>query len=116
MAELLQLAPRPTAVFVASDTGALGALIAIRSNGLDVPQDIAMFGFDGVPLAEFVEPPLTTVRLPAYGLGWGAADMLIRRLNEEDIREPSVILETELSVRESCGAVNNKLGERQVMR
>ena len=116
MAELLQLEPRPTAVFVASDTVALGALKAIRSNGLDVPQDIAMVGFDDVPLAEFVEPPLTTVRLPAYGLGWGAADMLIRLLNEEDIREPSVILETELIVRESCGAVNNKLGERQVMR
>ncbi len=101
MTKLLQLSPQPTAVFVASDTVALGALQAIRSHGLRVPQDIALVGFDDVPLAEFVDPPLTTVRLPAYGLGWGAADLLIRTINQEDIQNRSVILDTELIVRES---------------
>lgn len=104
MAKLLQLTPHPTAVFVASDTVALGALQAIRDGGLRVPDNIALVGFDDVPLAEFFDPPLTTVQLPAYGLGWGAADLLIRTINQENIRQQSVMLDTELIVRESCGA------------
>ncbi|MGH2523768.1 MAG: LacI family DNA-binding transcriptional regulator [Anaerolineales bacterium] len=102
--ELLALQPRLTAVFVASDTVALGVLQAIRQHGLSVPQDIALVGFDDIPLAEFVDPPLTTVRLPAHGLGWSAADLLIRLLNNEAMRHPQVLLETELVVRASCGA------------
>ena len=104
MRDLLQLTPRPTAVFVASDTVAIGALKAIRCAGLTVPHDLALVGFDDAPHSEFVEPPLTTVRLPAFGLGWGAADMLIRLINKEVIRQPAVLLETELIVRKSCGA------------
>ena len=104
MVDLLQITPRPTAVFVASDTAALGALRAIRRGGLRVPEDLALVGFDDVPLVELVDPPLTTIRLPAYGLGWGAADMLIRLIAKEDVRQPCVILETELIVRKSCGA------------
>jgi len=103
MAKLLQRAPHPTAVFVASDTVALGALQAIRTCGLRVPEDIALVGFDDVPFAEMVDPPLTTIRLPAYGLGWGAADLLIRAINREDIKQPTVLLESELIVRQSCG-------------
>ena len=104
MSNLLQLKVGPTAVFVASDTVAIGALKAIRSAGLNVPQDIALVGFDDAPLSEFIEPPLTTVRLPAYGLGWGAANLLIRLINRDVIRQPAVLLETELIVRKSCGA------------
>ena len=104
MNDLLQLTPRPTAVFVASDTVAIGALKAIRGAGLTVPHDIALVGFDDAPHSEFIEPPLTTVRLPAYGLGWGAADLLIRLINKEVIRQPAVLLDTELIIRKSCGA------------
>lgn len=104
MSELLGLDPLPTAVFVASDTVALGALQAIRQRGLHSPEDIALVGFDDIPLSEFIDPPLTTVRLPAFGLGWGAADLLIRLLSDEEIANPQVILETELIIRKSCGA------------
>ncbi len=105
MRELLAATSRPTAVFVASDAVALGALQAIRERGLRVPRDVALVGFDDIPLAGFIDPPLTTVRLPAAGLGWGAADLLIRLITaEEAIRNPSVILDTELVVRDSCGA------------
>ncbi len=103
MNDLLQLAPRPTAVFVASDTVAIGALKAIRGAGLSVPHDMALVGFDDAPHSEFIEPPLTTMRLPAFGLGWGAADLLIRLINKEVIRRPTVLLETDLIVRKSCG-------------
>ncbi len=105
MEALLAVDPRPTAVFVASDTVALGALQTIHRHGLRVPQDIAVVGFDDVPQGEFIYPPLTTVRLPAYGLGWSAADLLIRLINADDeVAETGMILETELVVRESCGA------------
>lgn len=113
MTELLKIDPRPTAVFVASDTVLVGALKTIQTAGLEVPRDIALVGFDDVPLSEFLDPPLTTIRLPAYGLGWGAAEMLIRRINQEQIHQPAVLLETELVVRKSCGASNNhrKVGD-----
>ncbi len=104
MADLLQLTPLPTAIFVASDTVAVGVLKVIRAAALSVPRDIALVGFDDIPLSEFIEPALTTVRLPAYGLGWGAAELLIRLINHDVIRHPAVLLETELVVRQSCGA------------
>jgi DNA-binding LacI/PurR family transcriptional regulator len=103
MAELLRLNPRPSAVFVASDTVAIGALQAIKDAGLRVPQDIAVCGFDDISFAKFTTPPLTTVQLPAYGLGWAAAEMLIRMISKEEIKNPYVILSTELVIRDSCG-------------
>jgi LacI family transcriptional regulator len=104
MTDLLQVTPRPTAFFIASDTVALGALQAIRRSGLRVPDDVAIVGFDDVPLSDLIDPPLTTIRLPAYGLGLGAAEMLIKLIGKEEIEQPSVILETELIVRKSSGS------------
>ncbi len=105
MEALLTEGSPPTAVFVASDVVALGALRAIRQRGLSVPDDVALVGFDDIPLAEHIDPPLTTVHLAAAGLGWGAADLLIRLIMAEDeVRQPTIILETELVIRESCGA------------
>jgi len=105
MCELLALDPHPTAVFVASDTVALGALQAIQEAGLRVPQDMAVCGFDDIPLAKFLTPSLTTVQLPAYGLGFAAAELLIRMISKDMIRNPHVILSTELIIRNSCGAL-----------
>lgn len=104
MLDLLKVEPPPTAVFVASDEVALGALGAAREAGLRVPEDLAIVGFDDVPLAAYTEPPLTTLRLPAYALGWVAAEMLIRRIQGEPVERARVRLETELVVRGSCGA------------
>jgi len=103
MAELLRLEIRPSAVFIASDTVAIGALQAIRKAGLHVPTDIALCGFDDISFAKFTTPPLTTVQLPAFGLGWAAAEMLIRMISKEEIKNPHIILSTELVIRDSCG-------------
>ena len=103
MAQLLDLTQQPSAVFVASDTVALGALQAVRRSGRRVPDDLALVGFDDVPLAAFIDPPLTTVRLPAFGLGWGAAEMLHRLITGDELRVSQLILDTELIVRESSG-------------
>jgi DNA-binding LacI/PurR family transcriptional regulator len=103
MEELLALHERPTAVFAASDVVAIGVMSAIQSAGLQIPDDVAVVGFDDIFLAAHTNPALTTVRVPAYGLGWTAAEVLIT-LIEGDEEAASVTLETELVIRESCGA------------
>jgi LacI family transcriptional regulator len=81
----------------------LGAISAIHRAGLRIPEDIAVVGFDDIFFAAQVHPPLTTIRVPAYGLGWTAAETLIA-LIEGDDEVSSVTLETELVIRDSCGA------------
>lgn len=103
MDELLELPERPTAVFAASDVVAIGVMSAIQSTGLRIPDDMAVVGFDDIFLAAHTQPPLTTVRVPAYGLGWTAAEVLVA-LIEGDEEVSAVTLETELVIRDSCGA------------
>ncbi len=99
------LPAHPDAVFVASDLMAVGALKAIREAGLRVPDDIAIVGYDDVELAQFTDPPLTTIRQPIYELGRIAVQLLLRQM-EEGVRDPQrVILPTELVIRSSCGAL-----------
>jgi len=105
MRELLACSPPLTAVFVASDLVAFGAMEAIKEAGLRIPQEVAIVGFDDVCLAPYVDPPLTTVRLPAYELGTSAADMLIKMIEGEELKESQVLLQAELLIRESCGSL-----------
>jgi DNA-binding LacI/PurR family transcriptional regulator len=104
MNDLLDLAQPPTAVFVASDLVTFGAMMAIKQRGLTIPDDVALVGFDDVRLAHYVNPPLTTVRLPAYGLGYRAAMLLTQLIVGEPVEEQEILLQTELVVRQSCGA------------
>lgn len=76
---------KPTAVFACNDLMAVGALRAARDAGLAVPGDVSVVGFDGIPLAEMVEPALTTVQQPIYDLGRRLADVLLSLL--EDARQ-----------------------------
>jgi len=101
MKALLQLSPRLTAVFVASDVVAMGAILAIREAGLRIPQDIAVVGFDDIPLAEYFDPPLTTIHLPAFGLGWAGGERLIRLIQGDALNEASLLLESTLVPRQS---------------
>jgi len=104
MKDLLSLKKHPSAVFVASDVVAIGAKAAIVEKGLKIPQDIALVGFDDVPLARYLDPPLTTVRLPASELATRASQMLIQLIQGESPAEKQVLLESQLIVRQSCGA------------
>jgi LacI family transcriptional regulator len=101
MKDLLECSPRPTAVFVASDVVAIGAMLAIKKAGLRVPDDIAVVGFDDIPLAEYLDPPLTTMRLPAFGLGCAASERLIRLIRGQELDTPDVFVQSELIVRAS---------------
>jgi DNA-binding LacI/PurR family transcriptional regulator len=101
MNELLNQPTRPTAVFIASDVVAMGAILAIKRAGLRIPQDIAIVGFDDIPLAEYFDPPLTTIRVPAFALGWAVSERLIRLIQNEGLDQNSVFLKSELVVRKS---------------
>ncbi len=104
MKDLLRTNKLPTAVFVASDVVAIGAKAAIVEKGLRIPGDIALVGFDDIPLARYLDPPLTTVRLPASELATRASQMLVQLINKETPAEQLVLLESQLIVRQSCGA------------
>ncbi len=88
------------AVFVASDVVALGAIGALRAAGLRVPDDVSVVGFDDIPLAAYFDPPLTTVRLPAFELGQAAGRALVERIHHRTI-PARTLLATELIVRGS---------------
>jgi LacI family transcriptional regulator len=83
MQQLLSLDTCLTAVFAANDLIAMGAMLAIREAGLSIPEDIAVVGFDDIPAARLVCPPLTTIRHNQSQLGCKAAELLFERLNEE---------------------------------
>jgi LacI family transcriptional regulator len=98
----------PTAVFCANDSMALGALRVLRRAGKQVPGDVALVGFDDLPLASAVEPALTTVRQPIARMGAMTVELLIGLLESPEgvvSQPPRVILPTELVVRDSCGAL-----------
>jgi len=81
MQNLLELPAPPTAVFAASDMMAIGALMAIKDAGLKCPNDIAIAGFDDIPAAKLISPPLTTIAQPLDMLGRRAAQMLFERFD-----------------------------------
>jgi LacI family transcriptional regulator len=99
--ELLDLAERPTAIFAGSDQQALGVYEAARQRGLRIPQDLSVVGFDDLPAARWVSPPLTTVRQPLAEMGRVAAEMLSSLIEGAPVRSQRVELSTELIVRES---------------
>jgi DNA-binding LacI/PurR family transcriptional regulator len=80
MRRLLEREPRPTAVIASNDLTAIGAMRAIRQRGLRVPEDISVVGFDDIQMAEFTEPPLTTVRLLRTEVARLACDALLQSI------------------------------------
>jgi DNA-binding LacI/PurR family transcriptional regulator len=101
MRELLDAAPDTDAVFCASDLMAHGALRAIKEAGRRVPDDIAVAGFDDIEISRYSDPPLTTVRQPSIEIGRTMARQILRLVAGEPV-ERSVVLPTELVVRESA--------------
>lgn len=102
--ELLAAKLRPQAVFAANDMMAVGCLQAFKEAGIDVPGDIALAGFDDIPIARYVTPPLSTVRVRIAELGKNAMDLLADLINRPGSSAASVhTLGCDVVVRESCG-------------
>ncbi|BDH44050.1 DNA-binding transcriptional regulator CytR [Salmonella enterica subsp. enterica serovar Choleraesuis] len=102
LAQLLRLPQPPTAVFCHSDVMALGALSYAKRHGLRVPEDLSIVGFDDIALAQFSDPPLTTVAQPRFNIGQEAMGLLLKQLNGERSRGGSLLLDCELVIRGSC--------------
>jgi len=102
---LLRLVPRPTAIFVANDLMALGALTAVRECKLTCPEDVSIVSFDGLDITEFSDPALTAVYQPGYQLGQAAARLLLKRIGGWTGPPQKVVMATELKVRNSVASI-----------
>lgn len=100
MSEIMGKDVKPTAVFITNDLLAVGAMKAVQEKGLKIPDDISVVGFDDIPLSEYNNPPLTTVRQPAFQKGVEATKMLIQYL-EKNKALKSKELDVELIIRKS---------------
>jgi len=101
MLRLAQLRRPPTAVFARNDFTAIGAMHAARMLGLSIPDDLAIAGFDNIPLAAFTAPPLTTVEQPIARQGIEAAKFLLERIRGEAGKSRESVMPCRLVVRES---------------
>jgi LacI family transcriptional regulator len=99
---LLELSHPPTAIFASNDVSAFGAMEAIRVHGLHIPDDVSVVGFDDIPQAAHVHPPLTTVRQPLEEMGRAATRMLLEYIKDPQRPVERVELPTGLVIRQSC--------------
>jgi len=103
---LLQLRPRPTAIFASNDLIALGVLAALREAGLRCPEDMSLLGFDDLEFSEFIHPALSTVAQAGYQMGAKGAGLLLKRLQGATYPPQHVVLQTELKIRHSVAWID----------
>jgi LacI family transcriptional regulator len=107
--QLLALKDRPTALFIMDGTMAIGALKTIAKSGLRCPEDIALACFDDFTWAAVMRPHLTVIDQPTYEIGQQSAHLLFERLQNQKRAPREIRLQTQLIVRESCGAMLRSL-------
>jgi LacI family transcriptional regulator len=102
------LRDRPRALFASNDSMAIGAISALREAGLRVPEDVAVGGFDDIPMARYTSPPLTSVRVPMGHLGAQAVERLVIAVEQQRFHlARRATLPTTLVVRASCGGAED---------
>lgn len=101
---LLTLDQIPTAIFSANDAMAVGAISAVYDQGLNVPKDVAIVGYDNRDFARIIRPKLTTVSMPVYEMGLTAAELLLQLMAGDQQDVPEIKVKGQLFIRETCGA------------
>ena len=104
--EILQMDPRPTAIFAANDESAISAIAAMSDLGVKVPQDVAIVSIDNIGIAEMIRPSLTTVDVPKKRMATYAMQVMMLQNQFKDQQSASIVVPTELIIRDSCGAKN----------
>ena len=100
--ELIAMKNRPDAIFTISDRMAIGAMLAIKEKGLQMPKDIGLVGFNNEPIASLVTPSISSVEMYAFEIGKATAKLFIEMLHsEEDMSEREIVIKPKLVVRES---------------
>jgi len=103
--EIVALSPRPTAIFASNDSMAIGAIGALREAGIKVPGDIAVAGFDDIPISRYIRPPLSSVHVPIAELGEHAMQRLLMAIDKKNnYVKQHTALPASLAIRESCGS------------
>lgn len=110
--KLLAMENPPTALFVTNNLMTLGCLQELHDRGVKIPDDMALVGFDDMPWAVALNPPLTAVRQPGHELGTNAADLLFKRIKSPGRSANHLMLDANLIVRKSCGAKEMHLPSR----
>ena len=98
---ILQMDPRPTAIFALNDLMAIGALRAAAEAGCSIPKDLAVVGYDDLEISQFTNPPLTTIAQPKHEIGVQAVNLLVERISQKDRPPSRLVLPPELIVRRS---------------
>ena len=112
--EIAAMDPRPTAIFAANDSMAIGALAALAEEDVAVPGDVTVVGFDDIPIARYVSPPLTTIGVDIAELGRRAFAVLLDVIGRPGARVPRrERIGTTLVVRKSCGSPDRKRKTRR---
>jgi LacI family transcriptional regulator, galactose operon repressor len=102
--KMLRLPRRPTAIFASNDATAIGAMSALREAGIQMPKEMAVVGFDDIPIAAYVTPSLTTVSCSISDLGALAVNRLIDAVREKNNHvKQQTVLPFRLALRDSCG-------------
>lgn len=99
--QLLDHSPRPTAVFCFNDMTAIGALATLKRHGIRVPADISLVGFDDIPFAQYIDPPLTTIQQPMVEMGRQAMQMALTLMQDSKSQVPDIVIPGKLIERES---------------
>ena len=99
--QLLSKPETPTAIITADDIVALGVMAAVQDQGLEVGSDVVVTGYGDILLAEYSQPPLTTVHRSTYMLGQHACQMMINQLRNEHVPNKNIVLEPSLVIRQS---------------
>ncbi len=105
MAQLLRLRRPPTAVMASNDLTAIGIMRAIHAAGLHVPEDISVMGFDDIEISNFLQPPLSTIRVPRAEIGVSAFTALYAASHKHINKGMEYRISTELVIRQSTGLV-----------
>ncbi|WP_306462119.1 LacI family DNA-binding transcriptional regulator [Jeotgalibacillus sp. S-D1] len=103
MKGFLRLKDRPTALFAASDEMAMGAIKAAKAEGIAVPEELAVVGFDDIRFSSIFEPGITTVAQPAVEMGNTSMELLLKHIKDPAFKPELIMLESEMIIRESCG-------------
>ena len=108
--ELLSMKKKPDAIFTISDRLAIGAMLAIKQKGLNMPHDIGLVGFNDEPILNLVSPTISSVEMPSFELGKLAAKLFIEALHnvDDDMSNIEKVLKTKLFVRESSLRIGTK--------
>jgi len=102
MKQFLQLNERPTAIFAAGDNIAIGAIQAINDQGYSVPNDFSIIGFDDIEIAQYINPPLTTIKQDTDLIGKEAANSIIKQIDQKEKIVETVVVPIKLIERGTC--------------